>query len=246
MDIRKLLIADPSEVFGSALTDMLGSLYDTRICCDGIQTMKQLEEYDPDILVLDLMLPGLDGISLLKELCARPRRPAILIITRFLSDYVETMVGMLGVDYVMKKPCDLRALAERIHDLARDDCITTTFLPESTELGISNMLLGLDLSMKCSGYRYLESAILLYVQEPGLSVTKELYPQIARQYHCSSDCVERAIRSAIHTAWARRNDAVWRRYFRPCQGGTVPRPTNTQFIATLAECLRRKKWRAAG
>ena len=245
MDIRKLLIADPSDIFTGSLSDMLGSLYDIRVCHDGIQTLNQLEAHDPDILVIDLMLSGLDGISLLKDLCARPRRPAILITTRFHSDYIEAAVDMMGVDYVMAKPCDMRALAERIHDLAREGR-GNTLSPPCSELTVSNMLMGLDLSTKCVGYRYLESAILHYEQEPGLSVTKELYPQIARESGCSSTCVERAIRSVIHSAWLRRDEAAWRRYFRATRNGIVPRPTNTQFIATLAEYLRRQKWSAAG
>lgn len=238
MDIRKLLIADGSAAFCGALTDMLGGAYETRICCDGIQTRALLEEFRPDVLVLDLTLPGLDGIAVLRELAGRSQRPAILVTTRLLSPYIQHAVEALDVDYLVVKPCDIRALADRIHDLAQEPLAPQILT--SPELSASNMLLDLDISIKRRGFRCLETAVVLFSQNPGQSMTKELYPAVARQCGGNGEAVERAIRGAVHAAWERRDEAAWRRYFRPCRGGMVPRPTNTAFIAALAECLRRQ------
>lgn len=240
MEIQKLLIADVSAVFTEALSDMLGGVYDIRASHDGVRTMELLEDFHPDVLVLDLMLPGLDGISLLKELCAQPQRPAILIITRFLSPYIEGVLGTLKVDYLMMKPCDLRALRDRILDLRREDEEITP-VPMAPGLAVSNMLLALGVPARNVGFRSLETAVIQYAGNPGQSVTKELYPGVARQCGGSGSSVERSIRAAIQVAWTRRDEAIWRRYFQPCRGGGVPRPTNTEFIATLAERLRRQQ-----
>lgn len=244
MDIRKLLIADVSAVFTGALADMLGGTYDIRASHDGVRTMELLEDFHPDVLVLDLMLPGLDGISLLKELCAQPHRPAILIITRFLSPYIQDALETLKVDYVMMKPCNLRALRDRIYDLTQEEDLET-LAPLEPGLAVSNMLLALGVSTKSGGFRGLESAVVQYARNPGQSVTKELYPEVARECGGNGSSVERSIRAAIQAAWNRRDESVWRRYFQPC-GGMVPRPTNTEFIATLAENLRRQRNQVAG
>lgn len=241
MEIRRLLVADASAEFCDALAAVLGGTYELRICHDGLKAKTLLDSFQPDLLVLDLTLPGLDGIAVLRAAAAAPCRPSILVTTRFLSSYIESAVEALGVDYLMMKPCDLRALADHIHSLS--DCGTRVFVPAGPEVSVTNMLLALNVSTKRRGYRYLETAVTLFEQDPGQSVTKSLYPAVAKLCGCSRASVERAIRAAVHCAWERRDEKVWRLYFRPCRDGSVPRPTNTEFIATLAERLRQQSSR---
>lgn len=239
MDIRKLLIADESAVFTAALADMLGGVYDIRQSHDGVRTLELLEQFCPDVLVLDLMMPGLDGISLLNELAVRSQRPAILITSWLASPYIVGALDTLKVDYVMIKPCNLRAMRDRIYDLTREAEEQDQILP-GPGLTVANMLLTLGISARNSGFRCLETAVQQYARNPGQSMTKELYPEVGRQNNCSSSAAERSIRGSIQSAWSRRDEAVWSRWFQPFGGG-VPRPTNTEFIATLAEQLRRRQ-----
>lgn len=245
MNICKLLIADPSDVFRDALSSMLEGVCDIRSCRDGVQALTCLEEFQPDVLVTELVLPGFDGISFLKKLCAHPSRPAIVLATYFISAYVEKAIGELDIDYVVMKPCDLRSLAERVRELGMEPG-TAVHPSVRAEQAVTGLLLELSLSPKCGGFRCLETAIALYSQDPGQSMTKELYPEVARLCGGSGRSVEKAIRAAIHSAWDRRDERQWRQFFRPDRSGTVPRPTNTQFITTMAECLRRRQRSSAG
>ena len=238
MDTRKILIADPSPEFCGALSDLLGGAYELRICHDGIRAQSLLESFQPDVLVLDLTLSGLDGVAVLKTAVSAPKRPATLVTTRFLSSYVEKIVETLGIDYLVLKPCDARAVTEHVHDLAGQGG-RASFVAYDPEVTMANMLLNLNVPTKRKGFRCLEEALALYEQDPDQSVTKVLYPEVAKRVGGSKTSVERAIRGVIHSAWAHRDEKVWRLYFQPTRDGTVPRPTNRAFIATLVECLKR-------
>ena len=239
MDTRRILVADASTEFCGALSDILGGVYDLRLCHDGIQAQTLLGSFAPDVLVLDLALPRLDGIAVMKTAISMPKRPAILVTARFLSAYVERTMDTLGVDYVMMKPCDMQAIADHVHDMA--NLQGTPVLPcPSPAASVANMLLNLNIPAKRRGFRCLEVAIELYEQDPGQSVTKVLYPEIAKRVGGNKVGVERAIRAAVHTAWARRDERMWRMYFPVGGEGMVPRPTNRSFIAALAERIRRQ------
>lgn len=234
MEISKILIADPSPGFCQALSDLLGSSFQLVSCQDGTAALELLDRFRPDVLVVDLTLPGLDGLSLLRSATALASRPACLATTRFLSHYIEASINELGVDYVMMKPCDMQALADRILDLTAQNAP-----PPTHDSNIANTLIGLDVAASRQGFPCLESAIELYIQTPGISMTKELYPQVGKALDRSPSSVERSIRSCIHSAWDNRDEKVWRLYFRADRNGNVPRPTNARFIANVAEHLRK-------
>lgn len=239
MDTRKLLVADASAGFCAALADALGGAYELRFCHDGLQARSLLDGFQPDILVTDLALPGLDGISVLKAAACAPKRPVMLVTTRYTSPYIENAMEELAVDYVVMKPCDVRALVERIQDLSQ--CTGgTVSLPNSCTAS-SSMLLALGVPVKRKGFACLETAIELIDRDPRQSVTKALYPAVAKIHGCSRESVERAIRGAIQAAWDHRDEKVWRLYFTLCREGHVPRPTNSTFITTLARRLRQQR-----
>lgn len=234
MEALKLLIAESSEDFRIALAESLRGAYCVRECSDGTEAMRILQTFHPDVLVLDLMLPGKDGISLLQEAAAAGLRPMVLATTRFASDYVLDTAGQLGVGYVMIKPCEVRATVARIADLSRRLNPPVVTQPDPRTY-VSNMLLTLGIPTKLNGYGYLREAIPLMNRDPGQSITKELYPAVAGMFRCEPKNVERSIRSAIDAAWKKRDERIWSLYFQPDTSGTILRPTNAEFISRLAD-----------
>lgn len=237
METGKLLIADETEEFPAALAQALQGNFRVRICTDGKEALELLRSYGPDVLVLDLMLPGLDGISLLQNAVASGFCPMVLATSKFINDYVLESVSRLGVAYVVRKPCDIRAIAARVTDLSQK-LHPASFRAAQPQTNISNTLLALSIPPKRKGYQYLREAIPLMAANPMQSVTKELYPAVAKLCHCDSSNVERSIRTAICSAWTHRDDRIWRLYFPPDASGTIPRPTNATFISRLADILQ--------
>lgn len=237
MDALKLLIADGNEDFRLALAEALRGAYYVRSCRDGKEALELLHSFSPDVFVLDLMLPELDGISLLQTAVTSGIRPMVLATTRFLNDYVLDSVDLLGVGYLMVKPCDVRATVARIHDLSQKLRQPLVSQPDP-RTHVSNLLLSLGIPTKLRGYTYLREAVLLMAKDPKQSITKELYPAVAALCGCESTHVERSIRSAIATAWKHRDDRIWQLYFQPGAGGSLPRPTNAAFISRLADSLQ--------
>lgn len=237
MDTLRLLIAEGNEEFRLALADALQGAYHVRSCRDGKEALELLQSFRPDVLVLDLMLPELDGISLLQNAADSGIRPMVLAITRFVNDYVLEAADRLGVGYLMVKPCDVRATVARIGDLSQRLRRPLVTHPDSRTF-VSNLLLGLGIPTKLRGYSYLREAILLMAENPGQSITKELYPSVAAACDSTAVHVERSIRSAITAAWEHRDSRIWHLYFQPGADGVLPRPTNAAFISRLADSLR--------
>ena len=231
-----MLIADSSEEFGAGLADLVRGAYILRCCRDGRETMETISVFKPDILVLDLMLPGLDGISILRQAAAAGLRPMVLATSRYVSDYVVDAAQQLGVGYLMVKPCDVRATVARLGDLTQR-LKQPLFSQPDPRTAVSNLLLALGVPTKLRGYAYLREAILERMRDPAQSVTKELYPCVAALCGGTAIQVERSIRSAIAAAWTRRDEQVWRLYFQPDPGGSLPRPTNTAFISRLSDSV---------
>lgn len=237
MEKRKLLIAEGTEEFRLALADVLRGSFQIRQCADGHQAQALIHSFRPDVIVLDLMLPGLDGISLLQWAVGAGQMPIVLATTRFVSNYVLESIDKLGVGYLMVKPCDVRATAARVCELSVR--IHPPPVPVSdVRSQTANMLLLLGISPKLRGYAYLREALILKAEKPDQSITKELYPEVAKRCDCAPMHVERSVRSAIAAAWENRDDQMWRLYFTPDATGIIPRPTNGAFISRLADCLR--------
>jgi len=235
MEALKLLIADGTEDFRIALAEALRDSYRIRECSDGIQAMELLNSFRPDLLVLDLMLPGMDGISLLQKMIGSAHRPMVLATSRFQSDYVTDTVSRLGVGYMMMKPCDIRATVARIRDLSQGLRPTVICRPDP-ETFVSNILLTLGFATNLRGYLYLREAVPIMARDPKQSITKELYPTVGKLFGVDAANVERSIRSAITAAWLRRDDRIWSFYFLPDADGQIRKPTNGNFITRLASC----------
>lgn len=236
MEMRKILIADGSDDFAAALSEALRGTCFIRVCSDGQQALEQLRSYGPDLLVMDLMLPKLDGIGLLQAAAAEGLTPNVLAITRFSSNYVQDCLERLGVSYLMMKPCDMGAVTARIRDLARQAKPSVVTQPDMRNT-VSNVLISLRVPTKLRGYGCAREAVLCLMRDPGMSITKELYPTVADLCDGTPVQVERAIRGAINAAWINQDETVWPKYFQPCADGTIPRPSNAAFLSRIADCL---------
>lgn len=240
MEKRKLLVAESSEELRCALRDMFRGSFQVCCCADGYEARKLLSGFAPDVMVVDVMLPGIDGISLLQWALEQGIRSRVLLTTRLASDYVLEAASRMGVGYVMLKPCDLGALAARVEDLSRSLAPAAAMNADPGSQA-SGLLLTLGIRPKLRGFACLREAVLLSAREEHVSVTKVLYPEVAKLCGCRSSHVERNIRSAIDAAWETRDENVWRMYFTPDSAGKMARPTNADFISRLADSLRTGK-----
>ena len=232
----KLLIADGTEAFRLALADNLKELYHVRVCQEGNEALELMLSFRPDLMVLDLMLPGLDGISVLQRAAKAGVEPVVLATTGLFNDFIAVGASRMKISYLMVKPCDVQAATSRLLELTEQMEEPSLTRPDlRTE--VSNLLLELGVPTNLRGYSYLRDAILAEIRQPGQQLTKALYPDVGKPYGASGSQVERSIRDAIGKAWMRRNDAHWAPYFPMDTTGQIPKPSNAVFICTLAECI---------
>lgn len=236
MQMHTLLIADGSESFTARLAELLRGSYHIRICHDGHTALTQLREKKPDEMILDLLLPELDGISLLQTAAAESLMPHVLGLTRFASNYVMESAERLGVTYLMMKPCEPETVCARLKDLSRYTRPDPVIQPD-VRATVSNMLLALRIPTKLRGYVCAREAILYLMRSPGISVTKELYPAVAALCEGTPAQVERAIRGAIHAGWMLGQTEVWGQFFAKSADGTIRRPSNAEFLSRIADFL---------
>ena len=235
--MRKLLIADSSEEFRIALSEELAGSYVIRCCRHGKEALEALCSWKPDLVILDLMMPELDGISILSQATQQGVCPMVLATTRFTSPYIEETISRFGVGYLMVKPCDIHAVSERLTDLTCHLNPAPVARPDMHVL-VTNVLLKLGFCSKHDGYKYLREAIPMAVRRSDQQVTKQIYPEVGRMYNANKDQVERAIRSAIEYAFKRGDAQLWRMYFQPEADGKMKRPSNGVFIFNIATRLK--------
>lgn len=226
-----ILIADSSEDFPAALGEILGPRYTLHICSEGNAALALLHALRPDFLILDLSLPGMDGISLLHNAAAAGIFPMVLATTTYRSAYVEASLQELGVQYLMVKPCCMKSIVARVMDLTQRIHLPRD-TPTAPQLAVGKTLRELGFEPGVQGWEQLQYAIPLFALDRGQSITKELYPKVGRLCNCDGSCVEHSVRTAIRRAWDTREESAWSKYFP-----TGTRPSNKKFIARLAEAL---------
>ena len=229
--MRRLLIADASEAYTSALQESFQSEFELMLCHDGETALETLHSFRPDALILNLMLPYKDGLTVLQE--SRHRPQVILAYSTFINEYIQQTACGLGIQYLMLLPT-VNALRVRLIDMigANLSDRKDPSIQIATHLHILNFPTHLD------GYHQLGIAIAMFAQNPSMLLSKELYPAIARHLGTiDGRAVEHSIRKAIFVAWKRMDPLVWAEYFLPAQDGTLLRPTNKEFISTIANRL---------
>lgn len=231
-----LMIVDHDVDFRQELEKALCELYTVYHASNGREALLAAEEINPEVIVLDLMLTELDGVSLLHEIRNAGLHPMVLAVTRFYNDYVLEQAQELGIGYIIRKPCDPSAVSQRVQDLSRRMNVKR-HRPVDPYAYITERLNQLSFSIRHKGYDYLRQAVLLMCQQPDISITKELYPTVGSAHGGTAIQVERSIRSAINVAWEQGSEA-WKEIFGVGTDGKAIRPSNGAFIARLADDLR--------
>lgn len=231
-----LMIVDHDADFRQELEKELCDSYTVYHAGNGRQALLTVEEINPDVIVLDLMLTELDGVSLLHEIRNAGLRPMVLAVTRFYNDYVLETAQELGIGYIIRKPCDPSAVSQRVRDLSRR-MNSKRHRPVDAYTYVTERLNRLSFSIRHKGYDYLRQAVLMMCQQPDISITKELYPSVGATHGSTAMQVERSIRSAINAAWAQGGEG-WSEFLGAEADGNVCRPSNGAFIARLADDLR--------
>ena len=242
-----VLIADSSEDFCAGLQAALQRTDGFQVvgtANDGEQAIRMITDRKPEVLVLDLMLSKQDGISVLKAISGMERRPATLATSGFVTEYVSSTAANLGVRYLMLKPCDMTALVERLEEIRGGESLRNAGPRRLDRTGIETMVtsiiheIGVPAHIK--GYQYLREAIIIAVNDMDVinAITKVLYPQVAKTFGTTPSRVERAIRHAIEVAWDRGDLDTLQRFFGYTVSNTKGKPTNSEFIALIADKLQ--------
>lgn len=226
MEPWKVLIADPSEDFRAALTRELEGTFQVFTCARGDDALALVRREKPDVLILELALPGLDGIGLLRQLKEKPR---ILVATDLNTPFVCGALVELGIQYALMKPCPVSTVAERALDLMRID--RSGPLNRST----CQLLEQLGLPSSRQGFQHLLTGLPLLTMDRDQRLGKELYRQIAQLDGVTAGSVEKTIREAIQIGWDNGDPQVWQQFFPGC----TRCPKSKEFLFRLADVLRR-------
>ena len=242
-----VIIADNAEDFCSSLTNALLGAKGFQVlgsANDGEQAINLVRERKPDVLVLDLMLAKKDGLAVLKAISAMEHKPVTLATSRFVTDYVASAAANLGVRYLMVKPCDMSALVERLEEIrggnSQQKSLSQRTGTTNIESMVTNIIHEIGVPAHIKGYQYLREAIIIAVNDMDVinAITKVLYPQVAKTFQTTPSRVERAIRHAIEVAWDRGDLDTLQRFFGYTVSNTKGKPTNSEFIALIADKLQ--------
>lgn len=249
-DSIKVAIADDNKGFSDIMQEFLTKQTDLElvgVAYNGEEILKIIEEKKPDVVVLDIIMPHLDGIGVLERINnSNMKKPKIIMLTAFGQENVTQRVVELGADYYVLKPFNMDVLVSRIRQLAgtvspqKPHVVAQAIKTCPIDVEVTNIIREVGIPAHIKGYQYLRDAIMMIVDEVELlgAVTKVLYPQIAQKYSTTPSRVERAIRHAIEVAWSRGNMEMINRLFGYTVKSDKGKPTNSEFMAMIADKLR--------
>lgn len=233
--MHKMLIVERSEDLRLALHDAMHHQYQITLCCDGETGLNTLNELKPHILLLDLELPMLDGLELLRQTEYLP--PVILVLGRFLTGYGAQCLRDLGVGHYLYLSTPIANIARHVAQLVKWRESPDPYAADP-QIQTTKHLRALGIPSHRDGYQQLKVCVPLFAQDPAQNMSKELYREVARLCGFDNDKqVERSIRSAIRSAWDVRDEEIWAKYFPPNGLGQTHCPESKEFIARLAEIL---------
>ncbi|HLR40401.1 MAG TPA: sporulation transcription factor Spo0A [Virgibacillus sp.] len=217
---------------------------------NGKDCLDMLEELDPDVLILDIIMPHIDGLGVLHTLREREVHQNVIMLTAFGQEEVMKKAVDLGASYFILKPFDLDNLANQIRQVQGTNISTAPTgakkankkerKKKDLEANITNIIHEIGVPAHIKGYMYLREAITMVYNDIELlgSITKVLYPDIAKAFNTTASRVERAIRHAIEVAWSRGNIDSISALFGYTVSISKAKPTNSEFIAMVADRLR--------
>ena len=243
--IKVLLVDDNTQ-----LVDMVKEYFSSHavievsdVAYNGKECLSLLESKKYDLVLLDLIMPGMDGIKVLEECAKRNLNARIIVLTSYNSPEVIRKVSGLGIKYFMLKPFELSDLEEKILLYSNNDVYnkkTIDLYYSDLQMSITKLLHELGVPSHIKGYTFIREGINLIYNDPNLSsaITKELYPIIAKKYETTPSRVERAIRHAIEVSWNRANWELMEEIFGYSVDIDKAKATNSEYIVTLADKLR--------
>jgi len=206
---------------------------------DGLEALHLIQETKPNMLVLDLMLPSLDGLSILRRL-SKDIQPTTVVTSHFISHENIAIAGSLGAVLFLCKPFDENAMVENLLELAKKEPFPA-HAPGLEEL-VTSIIHEVGVPAHIKGYQYVREAIMITVENMDVinSVTKVLYPEVASRFNTTASRVERAIRHAIEVAWDRGDLETLQKFFGYTVSNAKGKPTNSEFIAMISDRIRLK------
>ncbi|MBA4495010.1 sporulation transcription factor Spo0A [Paenactinomyces guangxiensis] len=254
MNKIRVVLADDNREFAELLQEHLSSQEDMEVvgvAYNGGEVIEMLKQEVPDVLVLDIIMPHLDGLGVLEQIQEMNIQPVpkIVMLTAFGQENITQRAVELGASYYILKPFDMEVLTHRIRQMKGHVSTAPRIKVSNSGTGqrthnldanITNVIHEIGVPAHIKGYLYLREAITMVYNEVDLlgAITKTLYPRIAEKYNTTPSRVERAIRHAIEVAWSRGNMDSIRSLFGYTINVTKAKPTNSEFIAMVADKLR--------
>ncbi|MCD5323504.1 MULTISPECIES: sporulation transcription factor Spo0A [Pontibacillus] len=255
MEKIKVCLADDNRELLNMLEDYFDEQTDIEVigtAYNGQECLEMLEDMDPDVLILDIIMPHVDGLAVLRRMkeLDKQKLPNVIMLTAFGQEETTKKAVDLGASYFILKPFDLDNLRDHIrqvYGLAPNFESSSRSMRErkpekklNLDASITNIIHEIGVPAHIKGYMYLREAISMVYNDIELlgSITKVLYPDIAKKYNTTASRVERAIRHAIEVAWSRGNIDSISSLFGYTVSMTKAKPTNSEFIAMVADKLR--------
>ncbi len=260
-----ILLSDDNVEFTNTLTTYLEKQEDMEVigvAKDGNEAYQMILNTKPDVVLLDVIMPHLDGLGVLEKIgeTQMEKMPIFIMLSAVGQDKITQRAIQLGAQYYVVKPFDIELLVKRIREVKRNPSthlrgsfITREMRPSYIEIEpsakkdksklealVTNIIHEVGVPAHIKGYQYLREAIMMVVNNIEVinQITKQLYPEIAKKYHTTPSRVERAIRHAIEVAWGRGQSATMENIFGYTVSATKGKPTNSEFIAMIADKLR--------
>jgi two-component system, response regulator, stage 0 sporulation protein A len=254
MNKIKVCLADDNRELVQLLEEYLSNQNDMEVigvAHNGKDCLSILEDKNPDVLLLDIIMPHLDGLAVLEQIRRQDRvQPNVIMLTAFGQEDVTKKAVDLGASYFILKPFDMESLANQIRQVAggaspilkSQSHVMNAQKPKKMDLSanITSIIHEIGVPAHIKGYMYLREAISMVYNDIELlgSITKVLYPDIAKKFNTTASRVERAIRHAIEVAWSRGNIDSISSLFGYTVSMSKAKPTNSEFIAMVADKLR--------
>lgn len=248
----KIMIVDDNKEFVKLLNMYINSQKDMialEPLHDGTNAIEAIKQSKPDVLLLDVVMPEKDGLSVLEDMKDEVgmKKPVTIIMSAIGQEKVTQKAISLGATYYVVKPFDMITLVDRIRDLLKEeDEIKTEYMVAygnknlPLEVRVTQMIHDVGVPAHIKGYQYIREAIMLAVQNEEIlnSVTKALYPTLSQKFSTTPSRVERAIRHAIEVAWNRGQIEMHEKIFGYTVNSNKGKPTNSEFIAMIADRIR--------
>lgn len=256
-------IADDNERIVGLLTEVMENdpeIEVVGIAYNGLDAIKVVNEEHPDVVLLDLVMPKLDGLGVLEHFKYQSegeKLPTFIVITAIGQEGVTERAFSLGADYFMMKPFDNQILINRVKQIRQMDrgrivepkretagksthSSNNYYMEHKLESDVTNIIHEIGVPAHIKGYQYLRDAIMMSVNDGEMlnSITKLLYPSIAKQHKTTPSRVERAIRHAIEVAWSRGKMDTIDDLFGYTVSNGKGKPTNSEFVALIADKIR--------